>query len=458
MRKDYLSLILLLGLISIAATIDIDDLFLYSELEAPNYIDADNTPEGNPITDEGATLGRVLFYDKQLSLDGTISCSSCHHQEFAFGDTATQSIGMNGNTGRHSMRLVNARFSDESRFFWDERAATLEDQVTMPIQDHIEMGFSGEDGDPDFDSLTTRLSEIDYYQVLFPLAFETLEITEEKVQMALAQFIRSIQSFDTSFDEGLVQVNNINNPFPNFSNQENLGKQLYLLPPPEGGAGCAGCHSPPEFSIDPLSLNNGVIGVAGAEGETDLTNTKAPSLRALINPNGVENGPFMHDGSLLSLAEVIDHYNLIPPNPQNTNLDIRLQGPPLNLNNAEKAALEAFLITLSGIEVYTAEQWSDPFDENGNLDVIGGTTNIEGIIDSVSKTKVYPNPFQDYFIIESDLERFQVEFYNLNGSMVKQITASSGERINSADLTNGIYLLRITWANVKVQTFKVMKY
>ncbi|MFT6848595.1 MAG: cytochrome c peroxidase, partial [Cryomorphaceae bacterium] len=109
MRKDYLSLILLLGLISIAATIDIDDLFLYSELEAPNYIDADNTPEGNPITDEGATLGRVLFYDKQLSLDGTISCSSCHHQEFAFGDTATQSIGMNGNTGRHSMRLVNAR-------------------------------------------------------------------------------------------------------------------------------------------------------------------------------------------------------------------------------------------------------------------------------------------------------------------------------------------------------------
>jgi hypothetical protein len=128
------------------------------------------------------------------------------------------------------------------------------------------------------------------------------------------------------------------------------------------------------------------------------------------------------------------------------------------LNNAEKAALEAFLITLSGIEVYTAEQWSDPFDENGNLDLIGGTTNIEGIIDSVSKTKVYPNPFQDYFIIESDLERFQVEFYNLNGSMVKQITASSGERINSADLPNGIYLLRITWANVKVQTFKVMKY
>jgi cytochrome c peroxidase len=77
MRKAYLSLILLLGLISVAATIDIDNLFLYSALEAPNSIDSDNTPEGNPVADEAATLGRVLFYDKQLSLNGTISCSSC---------------------------------------------------------------------------------------------------------------------------------------------------------------------------------------------------------------------------------------------------------------------------------------------------------------------------------------------------------------------------------------------
>jgi cytochrome c peroxidase len=457
MRKTYLSLILLLGLISIAATIDIDNLFLYGELEAPNYINLDNTPEENPITDAGATLGRVLFYDKQLSLNGTISCSSCHQQEFAFGDTAVQSFGMNGLTGRHSMRLVNARFSNEPRFFWDERAATLEDQVTMPIQDHVEMGFSGEDGDPDFDSLTTRLSEIDYYQVLFPLAFESTEVTEEFMSKALAQFVRSIQSFDSPFDEGLSQTNNINAPFPNFTQQENQGKNLYLTPQPIGGAGCAACHGPAEFSIGPLTQNNGVIGTAGST-EIDLTNTRAPSLRELVNLDGMQNGPFMHDGSLATLSDVIEHYSAIPFNPQNTNLDPRLQGPPLNLNNTEKAALEAFLITLSGIEVYTAEQWSDPFDENGNLDLIGGTTNVEGTIDSDSKTEVYPNPFHDYFIIESDLERFQVEFYNLNGAMVKQITASSGERINSADLPNGVYLLKVSSTNAKVQTVKVMKY
>lgn len=207
-----------------------------------------------------------------------------------------------------------------------------------------------------------------------------------------------------------------------------------------------------------MSLNNGVIGVAGAEGETDFTNTRAPSLRELINPNGLENGPFMHDGSLTSLSEVIDLYSLIPPNPQNTNLDIRLQGPPLNLNNTEKAALEAFLITLSGNEVYTAEQWSDPFDENGNLDLIGGTTNVEGAFDSGIQTKAYPNPFQDYFSIESDIEKFQVDFYNLSGSLVKQVMASSGERINSADLPRGVYLLRISSTNAKAQTVKVIKH
>jgi len=94
-----------------------------------------------------ATLGRVLFYDKQLSANGAIACASCHKQEFAFSDTAQQSVGLNGGlTGRHSMRLVNSRFADEVRFFWDERASSLEDQTTQPIQDHVEMGFSGENG------------------------------------------------------------------------------------------------------------------------------------------------------------------------------------------------------------------------------------------------------------------------------------------------------------------------
>ena len=455
MRKAG-SVIIFFGMISIAATIDIDNLFPYADLAIPAYITIENTPDENPITDAGATLGRVLFYDKQLSAEGTVSCSSCHHQEFAFGDTALQSIGVSGVTARHSMRLVNGRFSNEPRFFWDERAATLEDQVTMPIRDHVEMGFSSFGGDPSFDSLISRLSSIDYYQILFPLAFESSEITEERIQFALAQFVRSIQSFDTPFDEGLAQANGFNGPFGNYTDQENMGKQLFLQPRPLGGAGCAGCHSPPEFGIDPESLNNGVITIASS-GEIDLTNTRAPSLRELINPDGEENGPFMHDGSLATLSDVIDHYDFVAPNPQNTNLDTRLQGPPLNLSEVEKAALVAFLRTLSGTEVYTAEQWSDPFDQNGNLDLIGGTTNVESGSEKGIRTKVFPNPFQDFFYIESESERFQLEFYSLTGMLVKQVSATTGERLNGTALPRGAYILKIISGENEVETFKVVK-
>ena len=110
-----------------------------------NYIDDDNSG-GNAITNSSVLLGRVLFYDKNLSVDNTISCASCHQQVNGFGDDARLSQGVDGMTGRHSMRLINARFGNERRFFWDERANSLEQQTTMPIQDHIEMGFSGQGG------------------------------------------------------------------------------------------------------------------------------------------------------------------------------------------------------------------------------------------------------------------------------------------------------------------------
>ena len=180
-------------------TIDLQNLFNYEDQAIPNYITKDNT-DGNPITNEAATLGRVLFYDTQLSSANTISCSSCHIQEFAFGDTSIVSVGVNGVTGRHSMRLVNSRFSDEAKFFWDERAGTLEAQSTMPIMDHVEMGYSGTNGDPDFNQLIEKLDTVSYYDDLFRLAFGDEEITESRMQIALAQFIRSIQSFDSPYD------------------------------------------------------------------------------------------------------------------------------------------------------------------------------------------------------------------------------------------------------------------
>jgi cytochrome c peroxidase len=350
-------------------TLDLSDPFNYGSQAVPGYINRDNT-EGNEITDEGATLGRVLFYDRALSANNTISCASCHVQELAFGDDAIASVGVSGTTGRHSMRLINARFGNEERFFWDERANSLETQATMPIRDHIEMGFSGEDGDPTFGELIERLDGLEYYNELFSNAFGNAEITEDRMQDALAQFIRSIQSFDSKYDAGRAAVGNNGANFPNFTAEENRGKQLFLADAQldrtgnriGGGLGCGDCHQAPEFSILPGSGNNGVITSILAEGP-ELDITRSPTLRDLYRPDGAENGPFMHDGSLATINDVIDHYNSIPA--ANQGLDRRLSsgGNPqrLNMTADERAALVAFLKTLGGTAVYTDERWSDPF-------------------------------------------------------------------------------------------------
>lgn len=211
--------------------LDLTQLNNYANQTRPAYIQKDNTPTANPITDMGATLGRVLFYDKRLSRNNTISCASCHQQAHAFGDTALASTGVNGTTGRHSMRLINARFSRESKFFWDERAASLEAQTTQPIQDHVEMGFSNTNGDPSFSDLITKLSLIEEYKVLFTAVYGDSGIDEDRIQKALGQFVRSIQSFDSKYDTGRAAAPNDAAPFTNFTQQENNGKNLFLRPP-----------------------------------------------------------------------------------------------------------------------------------------------------------------------------------------------------------------------------------
>ncbi|MBN8642742.1 MAG: cytochrome-c peroxidase [Flavobacteriales bacterium] len=351
-------------------TIDLNNLPNYANQTIPAYIIKDNT-QGNSITNKGATLGRVLFYDKNLSSNNTISCSSCHQQANAFGDVAVASTGVNGTTGRHSMRLINSRFAVETKFFWDERAINLETQTTMPIKNHGEMGFSGANGDQPFSGLITKLSAIDYYKELFRFVYGSEEITENKIQLALAQFIRSIQSFDSKFDVGRAQVANNNVPFPNYTAQENNGKNLFLTPPifdatgnrTGGGLGCAGCHAAPEFDIDPNTKNNGIAG--SINGGLDVTNTRAPSLRDLTKPDGTPNGPMMHTGVITTLQAAIGHYGTITIAPGNNNLDPRLMpngfGQHLNLNATEVNAVIAFLKTLSGTNVYVDTKWSNPF-------------------------------------------------------------------------------------------------
>jgi cytochrome c peroxidase len=354
------------------SSINLQNLANYANQVVPTYITKNNA-QGNLITDKGATLGRVLFYDKKLSSNNTISCSSCHIQANAFGDVAVASQGVNGTTGRHSMRLINVRFANEAKFFWDERAINLETQTSMPIKDHGEMGFSGQNGDQSFSDLIIKLNAVGYYRELFKFAYGTEEITETKIQTALSQFIRSIQSFDSKYDAGRALAPNDGAPFANFTAQENQGKNLFLTPPTfnasgvrtSGGLGCAGCHRAPEFDIDPNTGNNGIIGTIAGTG-IDVTNTRAPSLRDLVKLDGTTNGPMMHTGVITSLQQAIGHYGTINIAPGNNNLDPRLRpggvGQQLNVTNTEVNVVVAFLRTLSGSDVYTNPKWSNPFN------------------------------------------------------------------------------------------------
>ena len=354
------------------AQIDLNNLANYAAQTKPAYIVKDNTGN-NPITNAKATLGRVLFYDKKLSIDNTISCASCHKQAFAFSDTALISSGVAGGlTDRHSMRLVNERFGVEAKFFWDERATNLENQTTQPIADHKEMGFSGQAGRAGIAALLAKLQATDYYNELFKFTYGDITVTEPRLQECLSQFIRSIQSFDAKYDVGRAQVNNDRQPFPNFTAQENAGKDLFLTPPVfdgnssriGGGLGCNGCHNAPEFDIDPNTRNNGVIALAVGAGQ-DVNVTRAPTLRDLVNNRGDLNTRLMHTGGIRDLATAVSHYGGFIND--NRNLDQRLKPngvnvQRLNLQPAEIAAVVAFLKTLAGTNVYTDKKWATPFN------------------------------------------------------------------------------------------------
>ena len=372
-------------LLQFRGEIDLNNLENYAAQTVPDYI-GDPRDNNNPVTDAGATLGRVLFYDKSLSIDNTVSCASCHQQSHAFGDPNPVSTGVEGGlTTRHSMRLINSRFGSgeaptNQRFnrvamFWDARATSHEAQIIMPIKDHNEHGYSGIDGRPNISDLITKLEGIDYYRELFQFVFSSPEITEQKIQLALAQFVKSIQSFDSKYDEGLALVESKLDDFPNFSFDENEGKRLFEKPIADGGINCTSCHHSPEFVIRTGGINfghNGVVGVANNPTSYDFTNVRAPVLRDLVDPTGRFNGPMMHDGSMTSFRQVIEHYNFVPvpedPAVRATFLEtidffLAPSGLPRNFNLTEeqKRQLEAFLRTLSGSAVYTDRKWGDPF-------------------------------------------------------------------------------------------------
>jgi cytochrome c peroxidase len=314
----------------------------------------DNTPASNPVTNAGATLGRVLFFDKQLSLTGTASCASCHIAQAGFGDTVRFSTGFAGrqNTSAQSMRLLNLKFFKPGTAFWDRRASSLEALATAPIRDSIELGFTDAVGG--LDSLLRRMRTLPYYPELFTLAFGDDGITEERLRRALAQYLRSIVSRDSRFDRSLAVVGGTDFavPFPDFTPEENRGKFLFMTIRPNGGLQCFECHAGPTLSLTLDVRSNGVD-------STERRIFRAPSLK-----NVATSKHFMHDGRFSSLEEVVEFYNSgVQPSPliDERMIDTLRRPRRLHLSASDKAALVAFLGTLTDIATPFERRFSDPF-------------------------------------------------------------------------------------------------
>lgn len=321
----------------------------------------DNTPRTNPVTDEGATLGRVLFYDRSLSANATTACASCHFQEIGFADNERQSLGFDGRrTRRHSMGLSNARFYGSGKFFWDERADTLEQQVLMPFQDDIEMGLT-------LNELEELVRAKPYYAPLFADAFGDESVSTDRIALALAQFVRSMASVDSRYDQARPAVRDPMQDFPDFTASENRGKRLFFDPP--GGFPCSGCHASEAFvgvvpggDPDSGATNNGLDRRSGSDlglAETtdfvgDEGRFKAPSLR-----NVAVTAPYMHDGRLPDLEAVVAHYS--SGIQDHSNLQGVLAPGGYRFDARDRDDLVAFLETLTDDELLTAPRFSDPF-------------------------------------------------------------------------------------------------
>ena len=450
----------LFSFVLMSGIIDLDDLFNYSDSNIPDNIDLgiDSAPLDNLMDDKIATLGRVLFYDKKLSSNNNVSCASCHKQELAFGVEELQGTGVNGVSVRRPMRLLNLRIMETpfEGLFWDQRAESLEDLATQPIRDHIEMGYSGQADGPTFNDLILQLEDIDYYDELFTFAFGDNSITEEKISKALAQFIRSIESYDSRFDEGFEMVDgtptneNIELDFPNFTPEENLGKTLFINDAIKdlfgarvgGGVGCFHCHTIPSFTFASESGNNGVI--TEIEGSEVYNITKAPSLHDVFGPSGSLNGPLFHNGQASTFNELLNHYNDLSSLTPMLDHRIANNGIPLNLTTEERLQLEAFVKTLTGSDIYTNEKWSNPFDINDELEIIGGTLSNSSIISNGNKIIIHPNPAENFIRIKGMNEHnYYGEIYSMNGQTIWQGNIQTDKEINISTFPKGIYSLSL---------------
>ncbi|MDA7648901.1 c-type cytochrome [bacterium] len=294
-------------------------------------------PRDNPLLKERVSLGEKLFFDSLLSIDDTVSCAACHAPHLAFTDQIPIARGFEGRYGRrHSMPLFNLAW--KSSFFWDGRAKSLREQVLKPIEDPMEMAAR-------MSSVLRRLNSRKSYREGFEAAFGPGKVTEEKIALALENYVLTLTSYGSKFDDAMAGKAEL-------SEAEKRGMELFFTEneprSQQHGADCFHCHGGANFS-DHQFHNNGLkptkdlgrFEVTGAERDKFVFST--PSLR-----NVGLTAPYMHDGRFETLEEVVAHYN--GPMHQSPSLSPNLAKHPkggLNLSKEDQAALVAFLKTLT---------------------------------------------------------------------------------------------------------------
>ncbi|MEN5197136.1 cytochrome-c peroxidase [Sphingobacterium faecium] len=297
-------------------------------------------PQSNPFSKEKASLGKLLFFDARLSASKQLSCASCHDPQLGFGDGKSLAHGHGRKEGRrNAMTLYNVGYYKS--FMWDGRAKSLEDQVLLPVQDHVEMNTV-------LDTMVAHVREIAGYRTHFKSAFGDDVVTLWRIQQALATYERSIVSYPNKFDRFVSGQSDALN------DQELEGLHLFRTK-----ARCINCHNTPLFS-DNLFHNDGQT-LYGTKQEDfghyhltgdqkDIGAFRTPSLR-----NVALTGPWMHHGNFPTLRDVVELYNLGNPAPIQRRVVVDEKTRPihspllkkLNLSKTEVDAVLAFLQALS---------------------------------------------------------------------------------------------------------------
>ena len=330
-------------------------------------------PKNNPMSERKIALGRALFFDKQLSIDGTVSCATCHDPASAFASGDAVAIGVREQKGtRNAPTLLNSVFSQS--YFWDGRTATLEEQAKQPLLNPSEMGMKNEA------ALVERISAIDEYRKSFQRVFPREGVTLDTIANAIAAFERTLVSDNSPFDRF------ISGDQQAISAAQKRGWKLF-----KGKAKCIECHSftgASPFFTDFQSYNTGIAAnemtltkslPTGRQGQDsaslfahtrgfaelgrylvtnelkDIGAFKTPTLRDIEL-----TGPYMHNGSIKTLLDVVRFYN--QGGEKNSNLDEKLR--PLNLTDEEMSDLVEFMRALTSDAVLRQVQSSKPQNRN----------------------------------------------------------------------------------------------